>query len=120
MKLPAILTALVAAFFIFVGSSAEAGDPAFPGQPKINTALKHLNAAKEKVPTDANGALGELQEAHNSVAHAIRKKGTYQTIARELIDQATDYLQKGNTDKAAHKIDEAIAAVTKAGETGEH
>lgn len=120
MKLPSIITVLLAVSLAFVGSFVEAKDPAFPGQPIINGALKHLNAAKEKVSTDASGALSELAEAHNSMSHAIKKKGTFQPIARQLIDQATEYLQKGDVEKAAHKIDEAITAVTRAGETGEH
>jgi hypothetical protein len=122
MKLPSIVTtALLAVSLLFVASSVQAGDPpAFPGQPHINAALKHLNAAKEKAPTDAAGALGDLQAAHGDLSHAIKNKGTHQTIARQLTDQATQYLQKGDADKAVHKIDEAITSVNRAGETGEH
>jgi len=47
-------------------------------------------------------------------------KGTYQTIARQLTEQAKQYLQKGDTEKATHKIEEAIQNVTRAGQTGEH
>ena len=121
MKLPSVIFTLLAAFLVFVASSVEAKDPpAFPGQPHLNGALKHLNAAKEKVSTDATGALNELEAAHNALAHAIHNKGTYQNMARELTDQATEHLQKGEVEKAAHKIDEAIATVNRGGQTGDH
>ena len=120
MKLPSIITTLLAASLVFVASSVEAKDPpAFLGQPHINGALKHLNAAKEKVSTDATGALNELEAAHNALAHATHDKGTYQNIARQLTDQATQYLQKGEVDKGVHKIDEAIAIVNRGGQTGD-
>ncbi|EDY16791.1 hypothetical protein CfE428DRAFT_5600 [Chthoniobacter flavus Ellin428] len=119
MKLSSILPVFLAVPLIFVGLSAQA-EPAFPGQPSINSALKHLTAAKEKASTDASTALSELEQAHDSLSHAIKKKGTYQPIARQLTEQATEYLRKGDLEKATHKIDEAIAAVKHAGETGEH
>ena len=121
MKLPSLITVLLAMALVLAGFSVEAKDPpAFPGQPHINNALKHLNAAKEKVDTDVNGALSELEAARSTLAHAIKNKGTYQPIARQLTEQAVQYLQGGDKEKASHKIDEAIATVTKAGETGDH
>ncbi len=121
MKLPSVIASLLAASLVFVAASGEANDnpPPFPGQPRINSALKHLNTAKEKVATDAAGSLSELDAAHRELAHAGHNKGTYQTIARQLTDQATQYLQKGEADKAAHKIEEAITNTNRAGETGE-
>ena len=63
----------------------EAKDPPpFPGEPHLNEALKHLNAAKEKVSTDTPGALAELQAVADTLAHAIHNKGTYQGIARQF------------------------------------
>lgn len=121
MKIPSMVNTLLAASLLFVVTSAEAGDPPpFPGQPHINSALKHLNAAKGKAPTDAASALSELEAAHGELMHAIHNKGTYQTIARQLTDQATQDLQKGDADKALHKIDEALVSVNRAGQTGEH
>lgn len=121
MKTQSVIATLLAAFLLFVGSSLMAKDPPpFPGQPSLNAALKHLNGAKEKVASDANGALADLESAHTDLGHAIHNKGTYQTIARQLTEQAKQYLQKGDADKAAHKIDEAIQNVTRAGQTGDH
>jgi hypothetical protein len=121
MKLPALITVLLTAAMFLVGlSSVEAKDPAFPGQPHINGALKHLTAAKDKVGTDTTGALTELEAARSTLSHAVKNKGTYQPIARQFTEQAIQYLQSGDTEKAGHKIDEAIATVTKAGETGDH
>lgn len=119
MKLSSTLPAFLAVSLTFVSLSVQA-EPAFPGQPSINSALKHLTEAKEKAATDASTALTELEQAHDSLSHAIKKKGTYQPIARQLTEQATEYLRKGDLEKATHKIDEAIAAVKHAGETGEH
>jgi tetratricopeptide (TPR) repeat protein len=120
MKLPSIIAIFLSAF-LFAASSALAGNPpAFPGQPHINGALKHLHAAKEKASTDAPGALNELEAAGETLSHAIRNKGTFQNIAREYTTHASEYLKKGDVDKAVHNIDEAIAAVEKAGGTGTH
>ncbi|MEI9892933.1 MAG: hypothetical protein WDN28_03205 [Chthoniobacter sp.] len=121
MKLPSVVTTLLSASLLFVATSGEANDPpTFPGQPHINSALKHLTSAREKAPTDAPGALGELAAASGELARASKNKGTYKNIARQLTDQATQYLQKGEPDKAVHKIDEAIANTNRAGETGDH
>jgi hypothetical protein len=121
MKLPSIITVLLAASLIFVASSVQAGDPPpFPGQPKINTALKNLHEAKDKATGDSAGALNSLHAAQDAMAHAGRNKGTFQNLGKGLIEQAQRYLEKGDVDKALHKIDEAIDTVTKAGETGEH
>lgn len=121
MKIPSLLALLLAALFAFAGSSVIAKDPPpFPGQPHLNSALRHLNAAKEKVATDTSAALGELDGARADLNHAIHNKGTYQPIARQLTEQARQYLEKGDTEKATHKIDEAIQNVTRAGQTGEH
>jgi hypothetical protein len=122
MKTPSLITIiLLAAALVFAGFSVVAKDPPpFPGQPHINAALKHLNAAKDKVGTDQTGALTELEAARTTLNHAIHNKGTYQTIARQLTDQAVQYLQGGDTEKAAHKIDEAIETVTRGGDTGNH
>jgi hypothetical protein len=121
MKLPSIITTiLLSASILFVTASAKAEPPAFPGQPHINSALRHLNSAKEKAPTDAPGALSELDAAHHDLAHAIKNKGTYQTIARQLTEEATRNLKAGDVEKAVHKIDEAIENATHAGETGGH
>src|SRR5258708_37361359 len=115
MKFPSVITALLAVLLAFIASSTEAKDPPpFPGQPKLNAALRHLTAAKEKVATDASGALAELESAHTSLGHAIHNKGTYQNIARQLTEQAKQYLEKGDADKAAHKINEAIENVNQA------
>ena len=122
MKLPSFITLLLAAALACVASSSVAADdaPAYPGQPNINGALKHLSAAKEKAPTDAAGAIAELAEASDFLSHAIHNKGTYVTIARQLTEQATQHMKKGEPDKAVHKIDEAIANVNRAGQTGKH
>ena len=121
MKLPSIIAVLFTASLLCVAPSVQAKEPPpHPGQPHLNGALKHLNAAKEKASSDAPGALNELQAAATTLAHANHNKGTYQNIARQLTDQATEYLQKGDVDKAVHKIDEAIAAVNRGGETGAH
>jgi hypothetical protein len=121
MKIQATIAILLVALLVFAGPSLLAKDPPpFPGQPSLNAALKHLNEAKEKVPTDATAALGALESARTDLSHAIHNKGTYQTIARQLTEQAKQYLQKGDTEKATHKIDEAIQSVTRAGQTGEH
>jgi VIT1/CCC1 family predicted Fe2+/Mn2+ transporter len=121
MKIQSIIAALLAAVFVFTGSSVIAKDPpAFPGQPHLNAALKHLTAAKEKVATDATASLGDLESAKGDLSHAIHNKGTYQTIARQLTEQAKQYLEKGDVDKATHKIDEAIQNVNRAGQTGDH
>jgi len=79
MKLPSFITLLLAAALACVASSSVAADdaPAYPGQPNINGALKHLSAAKEKAPTDAAGAIAELAEASDFLSHAIHNKGTY-------------------------------------------
>jgi hypothetical protein len=121
MKLASLLSPLLAASFVFAVSVARADDnpPAFAGQPHINEALKHLNAAKEKVATDTNAALAELHAAHGDLSHAKRKKGTYQVIAVQLTDEAAHLVEAGDKDKATRKIDEAIANTTHAGETGE-
>jgi hypothetical protein len=122
MKLPSLIaTILLAAAFVVAGLSFEAkAEPAFPGQPHMNNALKHLKAAKDKVGTDTTGALSALEEAHVALSHASKNKGTYQTIARQLTEQAEQYLKSGDTEKAAHKIDEAIETVNHGGETGAH
>ncbi|HEY3898306.1 MAG TPA: hypothetical protein VGM54_06820 [Chthoniobacter sp.] len=121
MKLPSLIIVLLAVVLVLAGPSLEAKDPPpFPGQPRINTALRHLNAAKDKVGTDATAALTELEAARTALSHAIHNKGTYQPIARQLTEQALQYLQGGDKEKAAHKIDEAIETVTKAGDTGDH
>jgi len=123
MKLPSFLAALfaVAALIFAAAPMLVAKDPPpFPGQPRLNEALKHLNAAKEKASTDSSAALNELQAAAGNLAHAIHNKGTYQNIARERTAQAIEYLKNGDAEKAAHKIDEAIDAVNHGGDTGEH
>lgn len=120
MKLSSIIPILLAVFFAFVGSTEAKNPPPFPGQPHLNTALRHLNAAKEKVATDASGALAELESAHTALSHASHNKGTYQNIARQLTEQAKQYLEKGDADKAAHKINEAIENVNQAAQTGDH
>jgi hypothetical protein len=123
MKLPSIIaTLLTACLLLFIASSSmEAKDPpAFPGQPRMNGALRHLNAAKDKAPTDAPGAIDELQAAAGTLSHAKRNKGTYSNIARQLTDEATEYLKKGDVEKAVQKINEAITAVDRGGDTGDH
>jgi hypothetical protein len=122
MKIQNLITIiLLAATLVIAGLSLEAkAEPAFPGQPRINNALKHLNAAKSKVGTDTTGALSDLEEARIALGHAVKNKGTYQTIARQLTEQAVQYLKGGDTEKAAHKIDEAIDTVNRGGETGSH
>ena len=121
MKSPSITTVLLAASLLFVASSGLAGDPPpFPGQPKINATLKNLHEAKDKATGDSAGALNNLHAAEMDVAHASHNKGTFQNLAKGLIDQAEHYLEKGDVEKAVHKIDEAIDAVTKAGEIGDH
>ncbi len=121
MKIQSLLAALLAALLVFAGTSLLAKDPPpFPGQPSLNAALKHLTAAKEKVATDATAALGDLESARTDLSHAIHNKGTYQTIARQLTEQAKQYLAKGDVDKASHKIEEAIQNVNRAGQTGDH
>jgi hypothetical protein len=121
MKLLSVTAILLTASLVFVASSVEAKDPpAFPGQPRMNNALKHLTSAKEKVSTDTPGALADLETARGALTHAVHDKGTYQVIARQQTDQAIEYLQHGDTDKAAHKIDEAIASVNQGGQTGDH
>jgi hypothetical protein len=120
MKLPSAITTLVAALLVFVVSTLWANEPPpYPGQPHINVALKQLNAAKEKADTDKSAALANLQNAGTALAKASRNKGTFQTVARQLIDRATRNLEKGDAAAALHEIDEAIQAVNKAGETGE-
>jgi len=120
MKLPSAIITLAAALFVLVGPALWANEPPpFPGQPRINVALKQLTAAKEKAETDAAAALASLQNAGTALAKASRNKGTFQTVARQLIDRATRHLEKGDAATALHEIDEAIQAVTKAGETGE-
>jgi hypothetical protein len=120
MKLPSLITVLIAASLVFVASSVQGDPPPFPGQPKINTALKNLRAAKDKASGDSAGAVNHLHAAEMAVAHASQNKGTFQVMAKGLIEQAESYLTKGDLEKAQHKIDEAIDAVTKAGETGDH
>ncbi|HSI16063.1 MAG TPA: hypothetical protein VK961_28700 [Chthoniobacter sp.] len=121
MKSPSILVALLAAFLVITGASLLAKEPpAFPGQPHLNAALKHLTSAKEKVANDATAALGDLESARTDLSHAIHNKGTFQTIARQLTEQAKQYLEKGDADKASHKIEEAIQNVNRAGQTGDH
>jgi hypothetical protein len=121
MKLPSIITVLLAASIVFAASSVRAGDPPpFPGQPRINTALKNLHDAKDKAAGDSAGALNNLHAAEMAVAHASHNKGTFQILAKGLITQAGHYLETGDLDKALHKIDEAIDAVTKAGGIGDH
>lgn len=118
MKLPSALVALLTAAALSSSVVLAGNPPEFPGQPHINGALKHLNAAKEKLATDAPTATAELQAAHSTLGHASKNKGTYQTIAKQLIGEAEMELKKGDTEKAGKKIDDAIAQVTKAGETG--
>lgn len=121
MKLPTVITTLLATSLVLVSSSLEAKDPPpFPGQPSVNAALRHLNGAKEKMATDATGALSDLDAARTDLSHAIHNKGTYQTIARQLTEQALQYLKKGDVEKAGHKIEEAIATVSRGGQTGDH
>ena len=121
MKLPSIITLLLAASLVIFTASVQAGDPPpFAGEPHINTALKHLNAAKEKASTDAPGALTELDGAAESLAHASKNKGTYKNIAREYTASAIEYMKKGDVEKALHKIDEAIKAANDAGVLGKH
>jgi len=105
---------------VLVVSDLRAEPPAYPGQPHINSALKHLKAAKAKAADDAPGALASLESAGGTLAGGIHNKGTYQTIARQLIDQAKRHLEKGEVEAAVHKIDEALENVNRAGQTGEH
>jgi hypothetical protein len=120
MKLPSVITTLAATLLLLVVSVVRADPPPFPGQPRINNALKQLTAAKEKADTDATAALAHLQNASTALSKASHNKGTYQTIARQLTDRATRHLEKGDAATAVHEIDEAIKAVNQAGETGEH
>ena len=120
MKLPSLIATLLAALFVFAVSPVFAKEPPpFPGQPKMNVALKHLKAAQAQAPKDTSAALASLQEAATALSKAAHNKGTYVPIARQLVEQATQYLQHNEVDKALHKIDEAIAAVDRGGETHE-
>jgi len=120
MKLPSAIITLAAVLVVLVVSAKGGEDPAYPGQPRINNALKHLTEAKAQAATDSNAAIASLQEAGGALSKASRNKGTYVPIARQLVDEAKRELEKGELDKASHKIDEAIDAVNKAGQTGEH
>ena len=102
MKLPSIITVVLAAALVFVASSVQADPPPFPGQPKINGALKNLQQAKDKATGDSAGALNNLHAAEMAMAHASHNKGTFQNIAKGLIEQAEHYLGNGEIDKALH------------------
>ena len=120
MKISSAIVTLFTVLLLFVVSARGSEvPPPYPGQPRINNALKHLNAAKATASTDANAALGSLEQASVALTHARKDKGTYQPIARQLVDEAKRHLEKGELDAALHKIDEAIANVNRAGETGE-
>jgi len=120
MKLPSAITTLAAALLVFVVSDIGAKEPPpYPGQPRINGALKHLTAAQTQAAKDPKAALASLQEASTVLAKAKHNKGTYQNIARDLTERATRHLEKGEVDTALHEIGEAIDAVNKGGEIGE-
>jgi len=121
MKLPSFITTLAAASLVLFVSAVGADEgPAYPGQPRINNALKHLTAAQTQAPTDAKAALVSLQEAGTALGKAIHNKGTYVPIARQLTAEATRHLEQGDVEAASHDIQKAIDAVNRAGQTGEH
>lgn len=106
---------------ILVVGSALAAEPAFPGQPNINTALKKLTDAQEILnlgtgkPADA---AAKLQEAQNALEKASKNKGTYRQSAIRLTAQAIKHLEKGDVGTAKHEVEEALENVNKAGQTG--
>lgn len=115
------LLAFVTIFILAVFSATAAEKPSlphYPGQPKINVALKQLTDAQEKIATNAKEAGEHLQKATDSLEGAIKDKGSFRATAIRTTNQAIKYLEKGETEKAVHEIEEAIKATKKAGESG--
>lgn len=101
--------------------SALAEEPAFPGQPNINIALKKLTEAQEILNLGTGKpaeAAAKLQEAQGALEKASKNKGSYRQSAIRLVGQAVKHLDKGDVDTAKHEITEALENVNKAGQTG--
>jgi hypothetical protein len=98
-------------------ADSPAASPAYPGQPKINAALKKLAQAQKLIATSLPEAIFALQDAEKSLSQASHDKGTFAQMAERLTGQAIRHLQKDDAATAYKEIDQAIDAAHKAGKT---
>lgn len=130
MKILITAVILFSIFMVDPASGADKSDgktkptreaPPYPGQPRINGALKELGQAQKKASTTGSGqadALVHLKKAENAMEDSGVNKGTYRVSAIRLIGQAIKHLEKGEVDIALKEIEEATEAVHKAGKIG--
>ena len=109
---------------LFAMVSTHAADkapqlPAFIGQPNINTALKQLNLAKEKMETKPEDALVHLKLALNPLEGSTTNRGSFRATAIRLTKQAIKHLESHDVPTAKHEVEEALENVVKAGKAGE-
>ena len=93
--------------------------PAFPGQPNINTALKQLNMAKDKMETKPEDSIAHLKLALNQLEGSKSNRGSFRATAIRLTKQAIKHLEANDVPTAKHEVEEALENVVKAGEAGE-
>jgi hypothetical protein len=119
--LPTIVFCVLSVMILRVsGSDRPVKVPEYPGQPKINAALKQLTEAQTVMTKGGSqdDVIAHLTNAHNAMEGAALNKGSYRVTAIRLTGQAIKHLEKGEKDTAVHEIAEALDAVDKAGQAG--
>jgi hypothetical protein len=126
-----ILTLAVSVLLIVVTCAAGADKskskspklPEYPKQKNINAALRQLESAQKLAKgsgKEVADAIVHLKKAENQLSKDRgNRHGSFKESAHRLSGQAVKDLEAGNSDKALHNIEEAIAATHKAGKAGE-